>query len=243
VARSEAATRTLRKTCRGRGRPSTTISRSVAPMTRHSLRTLGGLKSSFRPSLDPGYAKTRALSSPMRPAFLTGDVLANAFVDLDRVFDFHFATAESPRIRFSDIAVFGPDFTYLIYGDAMLGGLGGRPPPPEAVVNAPSRFAASSTSRPAGTVRLAVSDTLASNAGSEAIPSGTAMTGAAPTTGILLNVNNIPRFARGFLWDEGLSSRFVAPVASASEHADPLPSPPASILNHPDTCLYLISSQ
>jgi hypothetical protein len=57
----------------------------------------------------------------------------------------------------------------------------------------------------------------------------------------IIAVNNIPRFERGFLWDGGLLSRYIAPAASASEHADPLPSPPASILGHPDNVRCLVS--
>jgi hypothetical protein len=45
---------------------------------------------------DPGYAKARILRCPTRPDFPTtlwGDILTNSFVDLDKVFDFHYATA------------------------------------------------------------------------------------------------------------------------------------------------------
>jgi hypothetical protein len=38
----------------------------------------------------------------------------------------------------------------------------------------------------------------------------------------------------GYIWEYSTKSSFLCPSATASESAAPLPSPPASILNHPD---------
>jgi hypothetical protein len=50
-----------------------------------------------------------------------------------------------------------------------------------------------------------------------------------------LTRNKYPQLFQGFLWDVASYSHYFAPLVSASERAQPLPSPPDSILYHSDT--------
>jgi hypothetical protein len=51
----------------------------------------------------------------------------------------------------------------------------------------------------------------------------------------LPNESSYPRFLRGFVWESSTKSHFMSPSATATEFAEPLPSPPPSILNDPAT--------
>jgi hypothetical protein len=60
-------------------------------------RTLAAMR---KFAADPAHAKARVLDSPIRPDFPTSlwaDVIANAFVDFDRIYDYHFATGTEGR--------------------------------------------------------------------------------------------------------------------------------------------------